>query len=94
MAGCLCASPDCRRFGCRNERASGAASNIGRIVPSPVFAPNPIFLDGKEIRPAGTPSPADQRPSGTPPKGWECPRCAAILAPHIDRCTCRPEVAR
>lgn len=22
------------------------------------------------------------------PTGWECPRCRAILAPHVDRCTC------
>ncbi|WP_281035511.1 hypothetical protein [Methylobacterium brachiatum] len=22
-------------------------------------------------------------------QGWECPRCRAILAPHVERCTCK-----
>ena len=22
---------------------------------------------------------------------WECPRCRAINAPHVDACSCRPE---
>jgi hypothetical protein len=25
-----------------------------------------------------------------PMKGWECPRCEAINAPHVSQCSCKP----
>lgn len=24
------------------------------------------------------------------PRGWECPRCQKIHAPHVDECDCKP----
>lgn len=26
------------------------------------------------------------------PVGWECPRCHAVNAPHVNQCNCRPGV--
>lgn len=30
---------------------------------------------------------------GKPPTGWVCPRCDAVLAPHVERCTCKANAA-
>jgi hypothetical protein len=86
---CLCSSEHCRVNGCaaRGVKLTGAAqpdlTGVRRVQigGSKIGAPlgGPVFRGMLPV----TPAPKPMR------TGWECPRCQTILAPHVDRCTCK-----
>lgn len=62
--------------------------------PSPLPPRTGAHRAGWEFLEQVTPSP---EPFGSPPGkedidrvAWECPKCGAINAPHVDRCNCSP----
>lgn len=88
MNACMCSSDECRVKGCAAQRTKMTAAAQADLT-----GIRRVTIGGPQ---AGTPLPGAVFPiPNMPPApkpiraGWECPRCRAILAPHVDRCSCK-----
>lgn len=75
---CGCLSPYCPLRGCREWRAPSARDPM----------PSNLFPHDDQRDRAGDPLAVPLHPNPLQPlkMGWVCPKCEAVMAPHIPQC--------
>lgn len=65
--------------------------HCGCFPPGTHVAPCPLASSSGTITTGGTSYPIAPAPATEPARAaWECIRCRAVNAPHVDRCVCVP----